>query len=200
MSFFTGLLFPLLRDSIIGKILDWVIEWFSKKIVKHRDRGRCGKYEHCKNYEELLTTAISDIVDITKTDYNQIILCVNAGSHGLSLLVCADKIADGKQKYRVVANNGLIATSFHTGKYIRMAKIEENSRYFVAVKETKSELVVPIQMDGNKVGVINSEAPEKYYYTNKMLKELQEIANSICLRLVEMHFSGDPQEIPYISL
>lgn len=55
-------------------------------------------------------------------------------------------------------------------------------------------------MNDNKVGVINSEATEKYYYTNKMLKELQEVARSICLRLIEMNFSGDSQEIPYISL
>lgn len=200
MSFFTGLLLPLLRDSIIGKILNCAIEWVSKCVFKDKDSSRCRKYEHCKSYEDLLTSAISDIADITKTDYNQIVLCVNTGSHGLSLLVCADKIAKGKQKYRVVANGGLIARSFHTGKYIRMAKIGENSHYFVAVEETKSELVVPIQMDDNKVGVINSEATEKYYYTNKMLKELQEVSKSICLRLVEMNFSGDSQEIPYISL
>lgn len=200
MSFFTGMLLPLLRDSLIGKVLDWVIEWVSNCVFKRKNSSRCGKYEHYKSYEDLLTSAISDIADVTKTDYNQIVLCVNTGSHRLSLLVCADKIANSKQKYRVVANNGLIATSFHTGKYIRMARIEENPRYFLAVKETKSELVVPIQMNGNKVGVINSEATEKYYYTNKMLKELQEIAKSICLRLDEMHFSGDAQEIPYISL
>lgn len=200
MNFFTGLLLPLLRDSLIGKILDWVIEWVSKCVFKSRDSRRCGKYEHCKSYKDLFASAISDIADITKTDYNQIVLCVNTGSHGLSLLVCADKIASGKQKYRVVANSGLIATSFHTGKYIRMSRIGENPRYFSAVKETKSELVVPIQINGNKVGVINSESDENYYYTNKILKELQEIARSICLRLVEMHFSGDSQEIPYISL
>lgn len=200
MSFFTGLLLPLIRDSVIGKILDWVIEWVSKCVFKRKDSSRCGKYEHCQSYEDLLISAISDIADITKTDYNQIVLCVNIGSHGLSLLVCADKIANGKQKYRVVANSGLIATSFHTGKYIRMARIGEHPRYFSAVEETKSELIVPIQMEGNKVGVINSEATEKYHYTNKMLKELQEIAQSICLRLIEMHFSGDSQEIPYISL
>lgn len=197
MDFLFRVLFPLLRDSIIGKIIDRVIELVSKCVFKGKDSG---KYERCKSYEDLLTSAISDIADITKTDYNQIILCVNAGSHSLSLLVCADKITNGKQKYRVVANSGLISTSFHSGKYIRIAKIGENPHYFQAVKETKSELVVPIQTDDNKVGVINSEATEEYYYTNKMLKELQEVARSICLRLVEMHFSGDSQEIPYISL
>ena len=200
MGFFTGVLLPIIRDGVIGKILDWILEWLSKHLFKGKDRKIYGKYEHCKNYEELLTSAISDIYDITKTDYNQIILCVNMGSHGLSLLVCADKIASGKQKYRIVANNGLIATSFHTGKYIRMTKIGDNSHYYLAVEETESELVIPIQTNGNKFGVINSEATEKYYYTNKMLRDLQEVARSICLRLVEMHFSGDSREIPYISL
>lgn len=200
MSFFTVVLLPILRDGVIGKILDWILEWVSKHLFISKDNVRDGKYEHCKSYEDLLTSAISDIAEITKTDYNQIILCANSETHGLVLLVCADKIANGKQKYRIVANNGLITKSFYTGKYIRMARIGEEPRYFSAVKETKSELVVPIQTDSNTIGLINSEATEKYYYTNKMLRELQVIAKSIGLRLVEMHFTGDSQEIPYISL
>lgn len=81
-----------------------------------------------------------------------------------------------------------------------MVAIGENPHYFPAVNETKSELIVPIKLGDNKVGAINSESAEKYHYTNKILKELQGVAQSICLRLNEMHFLGDSQEIPYISL
>lgn len=189
-----------LRDSMIGKLFDLVWEWIVKHLIKSKDNICYEKYEHCKSYEDLLTVAIYDIADITKTDYNQIILCVNMGSHGLSLLVCADKIANGKQKYRIVANNGLIANCFHRGECYRMVRVGENPNYYSAVEETQSELVVPIQTDGNKLGVINSEATENYYYTNRMQRELQVIAKALCLRLMEMHFNGDEHEVPYVSL
>ncbi len=199
MDFFTTILFPVFRDSIIGKLIDMLIDWIYRIFKKNR-HGKNEKYAHCKSYKELLTSAITDITNITKTDYNQIILCVNSDSHALALLVCADKIAPGKQKYRIVANDGLIALCFHKGHYIRMTKVGENPKYYMAVGETKSELVVPIQIADNKLGVINSESTEEYHYTNKMLKELTAIAHSMCTRLVEMHFDGNAQEIPYVSL
>lgn len=113
MNYFTRVILPflryvlpLLRDSAIGKIFDWVIELVKKCIFRNTDNRRNGKYGHCKSHKQLFASAISDIANITKTDYNQIILCVNRGTHELSLLVCADKIVKGKPKYRIAAIAG----------------------------------------------------------------------------------------------
>lgn len=115
----------------------------------------------CTNYTELFAKAIQEIWDVTGTDYNQIVLSSKISSHENGLVVYADNISEKKQRYRLVIMEGIIGRAFATGNIINVKDAEKEKNYFCAVENTKSELVVPIQFQGNVIGVINSESEKK---------------------------------------
>lgn len=77
----------------------------------------------------------------------------------------------------------MIGQSFRTGEIVYIKDVTKCSFYVDAVKETRSELVVPIKMDGNVVGVINIESDEKDFLAEDQLNLLKEISRSLGLML-----------------
>lgn len=186
--------------EFLATVLQPVLNRISKKKEKEPNQELVsGKYEKCKSYEQLFSNAISDISEITGTDYNQIILFNGIGSHSTGLIVVADKIASGKQKYRLVINDGIISNAFQKGKECVVPMVARNLEYKNAVPETKSEAVVIIKYNENKMGVINSESDEENHYSKRMVQALMCIADEIGLRLSEMGFCGNEEDLPYIS-
>lgn len=187
--------------ELLTAIVEPILYRFSKR-NENEPKGAfaSGKYEKSKSYDQLFSEAILDISNITGTDYNQIILFNNISSHSTGLVVVADKISAGKQKYRLVINDGIISNAFQNGKKYVVPRVNRNVEYKNAVPETKSEAVVIIKHNGNKMGVVNSESDEECHYSKKMVKELVCIADEVGLRLSEMGFCGNEVDLPYISV
>jgi len=155
-----------------------------------------------KNMSELLTNAIEEIWKITQTDYNQIALCVRISSHKTGLMVYADNVSENKQRYRLVVMEGIMGSSFSTGNIINIGNTQDDQRYFIAVEETKSELVVPIEFQGNIIGVINSEAEKNDYYSETIVKKLCKISNCLSIALNRLGYVSNmsSDKIPYIHI
>ena len=89
-----------------------------------------------------------------------------------------------------------------TGEILYAKDVQAEKGYFEAVIKTKSELIVPIKINGNSVGIINSEAEEVNYYSESMIERLKTIADSLSVSLIKLGYSPEIQcnEIPYIHI
>lgn len=189
LSDYNGKSFDELYNNNFNDIIKWIIpNWETRLFTKS------------KNYSELLTNAIEELYSVTKTDYNQFALKVTTSSHTSGLVVFADNVSDKKQRYRLVIVGGLMSRVAASGKMIYSKDIKTNNKYFSAVPETESELIMPIIINGNTIGVINSEAESTDYYSDAMISKIEEIANNFAIALNRLGYSQDipEQEIPYI--
>ena len=158
------------------------------------------RFNMCESYDVLLNRTIEQLHYITKTDYNQIALGVKINSHETGLVVYADDIAEHKQRYRLVAMDGLMAKSYVTGKEFLIGDVDEEKDYYCAVVQTKSELILPIKYGEKIIGVFNSESEEKNYYNREMTIHLSSILENFASRITELGYIGNmaQKDIPYV--
>jgi len=155
----------------------------------------------CKSLDDLLRVAIREIEEATRTDYNQILLSVT-DRHTGHLLVVADIIPPHKQRYRIATFEGLLGHSFTTGEVLNVPNVRNESRYFAAVPETNSELVVPIRSDEIIIGVINSESEELAHFGKEISEQVKQIAAELGELLPAFGWSAIPtaSEHPSVHL
>ena len=153
-------------------------------------------------YNDLFFSAIEAISSITHTDYNQIILLAKTESHNFGLVVFADKIGGNKQKYRLVATDGIISHTYALKETVYIEDVLSNNSYFRAVPNTRSELAIPIRVKGEVVGVVNSESEVPYYYTANMIRRVEYLTGKIAMQLQRIGYRCDldVNTMPYISL
>lgn len=205
--------------SMIKKILDFDVEPFMayvsdakgisfsslvknefKEIINYIFPEYNDIFKDCDTYEKLFEMGIKKIYEITKTDYNQIILFVKFDSHSSGLVVATDIISPHKQRYRKVAVDGIIDLAYRNGSIINIDNVEEHSRYFSGNWQTKSELAVPIKFEGNSIGVINVESEKTSYFTEEKVIKIESIANLFGIALSKLGFDRIYEsDIPYMS-
>lgn len=191
LSRYNGKTFEELYIDGFSDIIKWILpNWESIMFSKS------------KNMSELLTNAIEEIWKTTQTDYNQIALCVRISSHETGLMVYADNVSEKKQRYRLVVMEGIMGSSFSTGNIINISDTQNDHRYFVAVEETRSEIAVPIEIQGNIIGVINSEAEKNDYYSEMIVKKLCKISKCLSIALSRLGYISNmsADKIPYIHI
>lgn len=159
-------------------------------------------FKDCNSFNESFERAISEIKNITKTDYNQIALCLKTSKHQLGLVVVANDISKEKQKYRLVDYGGFMGMTFSDGEIRNIADVNAEKEYFCAVGKTKSEVVVPIKIFDKIVGVINSESEEKDYYDEEMVSNLDALSRALAIKIKELGYNSNIsyKDIPYIDI
>lgn len=188
---YNGKSFQELYENDFMDIIKWIFpDWDERMFSK------------CDNLTELFVSTIEEIVKVTNTDYNQIALCAKTSNYENSLIVFGDNISEKKQRYRIVVLKGVMAKSFETGNIININDVETDLNYFDAVNETKSELVVPIEIRGKIVGVINSEAETKDYYSETVVKKICRISNCLAIALDRLGYVSymNVSKIPYVHI
>lgn len=198
-----GKSFEELYNNRFFDIIKWICPNWELKV-----------FSECNNMSELLTKAIKDIYNIAQTDYNQIALCVSVSDYKTGLVVYADNVSDKKQRYRLVVMGGVMAYAFSTGniinigntknesQYLNEADNKKEPRYFNAVEGTKSELVVPIVLQGKIIGVINSESEKEEYYSQEIVNNISCISQGLSIAIKRFGFIANMKadEIPYIHI
>lgn len=186
-----GKSFEELYLNHFSDIIKWIFpDWESRMFAE------------CRNMSEVLTKAIEEICKTTLTDYNQIALWVKVSSYETGLVVYADNVSDKKQRYRLVVMEGLMADAGSTGNIINIGNIKNDPRYFMAVGETKSELVVPIIFQKKTIGVINSESEQEYYYSKEIEDKISCIASDLSIALKRVGYISNmiADDIPYVHI
>lgn len=155
----------------------------------------------CKNLKDLLEKAIKSIYRISNTGYNQIILNSTINSHTFGLVVVADLISGEKQRYQIVATEGMITKTYGYGETVNVTNVLNIKEYMCAVDETRSELIVPIKLRENVIGVINIESEIESYFTTQMVDKVEKVAKNLGFMLSVLNFNiCNYKELPYISL
>ena len=159
-------------------------------------------FRQCDSFSSLLKVSIEEITQITRTDYTQIILNLKIDSHSSGLIVVADCIYQNKQKYRLVDTNGIIGDTFYNSKINSIGNTKKSDDYFCAVRNTNSELAIPINILGKTVGVINSESEYIEHYNKRIVKELTDLSIGLAKRLNELGYSPEMymDNLKYISV
>lgn len=186
-----GTSFSDLHHRGYADIIKWIIPGWDLRL-----------FSDCNDYDALLRKSIEEVCKTTRTDYNQIALTAVTGSHQSGLVVFADNIGGRKQRYRTVAVNGLMYKVASTGRSINAKDVRTEDGYFNAVSETRSELIVPIKINGNTIGIINSEAEAVNHYSGNMIERVKTIADCLAVALNRLGYSPTVQSkvIPYIHI
>lgn len=129
--------------------------------------------------KEIVEEITSNVVqDFGFTDC--VIYLINANKNLLSQVSAFGvKEKDGElvNPIFIEVGKGIVGTVAETGKPILVNDISNDPRYIMDVEQGLSELAVPIISEGEVIGVIDSESPEKDFYTEKHLETLTTIAN-----------------------
>lgn len=198
-----------IKDSCFRGKLGWVfcdtckanqksdISKTNPKSVVHNATQYIDMTQAMKN---MLTDYINKIVDITKTDYNQIILKGWSTPHASGLFVAASRIAASKQHYDVVIGGGIISKAIQSSTLLNIDDVSKCPDYFMAVAETKSEVVIPITKDKRTMGGINSEAPITNYYSQEMIQKLTNLCDELADLLIYFGYDEEKPDksIPYM--
>jgi len=172
-----------------------IINWINPELISKL-------FMNCKNFSDVLKIGIQEICKITGTDYNQIALGAKISSHQTGLVVFADNIPNHKQNYELAIMDGIMGKVYSTGSSINIDNTDKESAYFCAVKETKSELVVPILYQGNIIGVINSEAEEYNHYSKIIERKIISLSNDLAIALSRIGYISNisKDKIPHIHI
>ncbi len=135
------------------------------------------KLQSAGDLVSLLESCLIEIEDVTRTDYNQIFL-ITTGAYEKNLLAVADALPNHKQRYRKATFAGVLGSVAASGKTLNAARVRERPRYFQAVLETRSELVVPIGTGTAVLGVINSESEYEDHYNSDIVQTVELLADA----------------------
>lgn len=90
----------------------------------------------------------------------------------------------------IPVGKGIVGVVAQTGKAIIVKDTSKDSRYIVDDEKRLSEISVPISIDGKVFAVIDSEHPQKKFYTRYHLRALSKIA-AICAERVAKHLTEE---------
>ena len=85
----------------------------------------------------------------------------------------------------IAIGEGIVGTVAATGKPLLVRDTSNDSRYIVDDEPRLSELAVPILHDNQVIGIIDSEHPEKNFFTEEHLKALTTIASISANKIAE---------------
>ena len=80
-------------------------------------------------------------------------------------------------------NEGITGRVAQTGVAEIIKDTSKDSAYIIDEKVRLSELVVPIINNGEVIGIIDSEHPQKNHFTKEHLKAIQNVANIVAVQL-----------------
>ncbi|OIQ30379.1 MAG: histidine kinase [Bacteroidetes bacterium MedPE-SWsnd-G2] len=144
--------------SILGKLDLYAIAWeITRSIAEYLETYDCVIY----------------VVDENKNTLEQI------AAYGEKLNLKSEI----DSKIEIPIGKGVVGTVAKTGVAEIINDTSVDSRYIVDDKRRLSEVTVPIISEGKVIGVIDSEHPERNYFTEKQLITLQNIASLVVLQL-----------------
>lgn len=91
------------------------------------------------------------------------------------------------QAIEIPLGSGIVGTVAQTLTAEIISDTRKDSRYIIDDKPRRSEIAVPIVMEGKLIGVIDSEHSKKGFYTKRHLRILQKIAD-ICSKKITRYF------------
>ena len=88
-----------------------------------------------------------------------------------------------------VSGPGIVARVCRTGRLANVADVENDPDYYVSIPSTRAELVVPLMIDGEVIGVINVESPETGTFSSSDERILTSFAEqaAVAVKSAQLH-------------
>jgi transcriptional regulator with GAF, ATPase, and Fis domain len=84
---------------------------------------------------------------------------------------------------------GIVTWVYHNNQTYMSNDVSQDPYYFPAFKEVQADLVVPIRLQGEAIGVISVESRERGHYTEEHRQSLEEFAEAISLVIARLWLS-----------
>lgn len=79
--------------------------------------------------------------------------------------------------------SGIVGTVAKTGISEIIHDTSKDARYIKDISNRYSEITIPVLLNGEVIGVIDSEHPDKNFFSNEQLKTIEDISKFIALKL-----------------
>lgn len=137
---------------------------------------------------EALEPVLADFVDIAKTltdsDYGSIFVMHREGTE-VRLLAHREEGELLTDLPNLLENDtqspGIITWVYHNNQTYLSNDVSDDPYYFPAFKDVQADLVVPIRLQGEAVGVLSVESRHRGHYTEEHRQRLEEFAEAISL-------------------
>jgi PAS domain S-box-containing protein len=194
-----------ISNNVVGIIEDQklVRVWgtqkdITEKILMERKQLENSEYASIINYfttSMLQQNTIDELLqDIVNNCFSRlsfvdcvIFLMDEQGKNVIQKARYGSSVFDNTQFNRIVIplGSGIVGTVAKTGKPILINDTSQSDLYIPEQEVMQSELAVPILNDGKVIGVIDSEHPEKNFFTEFHLNILQSIASLCSNKIVQ---------------
>lgn len=91
-----------------------------------------------------------------------------------------------KNPIRIEPGEGIVGQVFLSGMAKRIGDTSKDSNYIIDDQFRLSELSIPIKLENNVLGVIDSEHPRENFYTKEHQTKMEMIANLLAEKIVEI--------------
>lgn len=92
---------------------------------------------------------------------------------------------------------GIITWVFHNNKTYMSNDVSEDPYYFPAFRDVAADLIVPIRLQGDAIGVLSVESRERGHYTEEHRTALEDFAEAISLVIARLWLSRYSQRRGY---
>lgn len=136
------------------------------------------------NYEEICWSIVENI--ITQLDFADCVIYKLENKELVQIAAMENKTLHKRELFSVLKiplGKGIVGNVAKTGKPIIISDTTKDQRYIVDDSRRLSELAVPIKIGRKVWGVIDSENPEKNFYTALHERVLMTIANMLAQKI-----------------
>ena len=138
--------------------------------------------------DQVLEPVLADFVDVAKTltesDYGSIFV-MEKEDDDVRLVAHREKgelLADLPNLLELDTQSpGIITWVYHNNQTYMSNDVSEDPYYFPAFKDVQADLVVPIRLQGEAIGVLSVESRERGHYTREHRERLEEFAEAISM-------------------
>jgi two-component system response regulator HydG len=143
--------------------------------------------------DEVLEPVLADFVDIAKTitdsDYGSIFILER--EDGEVRLVAhreeGELLDELPNLLRLDTESpGIITWVYHNNQTYMSNDVSEDPYYFPAFKDVQADLIVPIRLQGQAIGVLSVESRERNHYTEEHRERLEDFAEGISLAIARL--------------
>ena len=130
------------------------------------------------NLDEVLASAAAQIKRLIDYEIFAVLL-PEPGTEQLYFRFAIGHRQEVVDHWRIPMNEGIIGAAASTGHAIRVADVREDPRYLNALDAVRSELAVPLIVQGHVIGVLDIESSQVDYFTPDQQNILTLVASRI---------------------
>jgi PAS domain S-box-containing protein len=139
---------------------------------------------HKNSEEEILWDVVLNCVEVL--DFEDVVIYVKRDSKLIQVAAYGEKTINGKvsEQLTLSVGEGIVGDVARTGTGEIVNDLTKDERYIVDVVRRKSEITVPIKYQGEVLGIIDSEHPQRDFFTNLHLEVIEAIASLAAIKVI----------------